>query len=172
MQITILISFDVLSIIFQTFFVRPLLLIVYTWNSSPFEVISSDCNALVVPFWQFLEGSMEVLCERVNDPRHSLLHLLNCLITTASKVSLSLRTISRVRNCHDAHLGQIVCDKDGVSLGRTSRKFLTYCLYKHMTWNSLFGQSALVFYPLYSFRTSLISLRFPAVLESIIPLKN
>ena len=40
-----------------------------------------------------LEGPMEVLlCERVNDLRHSLFHLLNCLITT----------------------GQIVCDKDGI----------------------------------------------------------
>ena len=35
---------------------------------------------------------MEVLlCERVNDLRHSLFHLLNCLLTTASKFfSLSL----------------------------------------------------------------------------------
>ena len=52
-----------------------------------FEVISSGCNALVVPFQQLLEGPMEVLlCERVNDLRHSLFHLLNCLITTASWV--------------------------------------------------------------------------------------
>ena len=30
---------------------------------------------------------MEVhLCERVNDLRHSLFHLLNCLITTASEL--------------------------------------------------------------------------------------
>ena len=43
----------------------------------PFEIISSGCNALVVPFQQFLEGPMEVLlCERVNDLRHSLFHLL------------------------------------------------------------------------------------------------
>ena len=52
----------------------------------PFEVISSGCNALV-PFQQLLEGSVEVLlCERVNDLRHSLFHLLNCLITTASEL--------------------------------------------------------------------------------------
>ena len=45
----------------------------------PFEVISSSCNALFVPFQQLLEGPMEVLlCERVNDLRHSLFHLLNC----------------------------------------------------------------------------------------------
>ncbi len=57
---------------------------------------------------------MEVLLyERVNDLRHSLFHLLNCLITTASKLS-KIWTIGRLRNCLDAHLGQIVCDKDGV----------------------------------------------------------
>ena len=39
----------------------------------------------VVPFQQLLEGPMEVfLCERVNDVHHSLFHVLNCLITTAS----------------------------------------------------------------------------------------
>ena len=53
----------------------------------PFEVISSGYNALVVPFQQLLERPMEVLlCERVNDLRHSLFHLLNCLITTASEL--------------------------------------------------------------------------------------
>ena len=60
----------------------------------PFEVISSGCNAIVVPFQQLQEGPMELLlCERVNDLCHSFFHLLNCLIMTAS--------------------GQIVCDKDG-----------------------------------------------------------
>ena len=53
----------------------------------PFEVISSGCNALVLPFQQLLEGPMEVLlCERVNDLHHSLFHLLNCLVTTASEL--------------------------------------------------------------------------------------
>ena len=58
---------------------------------------------------------MEVLLsERVNDLCHSLFHLLNCLITTASdlreypKVAGSkVWTIGMVRNCLDAHLGQI-----------------------------------------------------------------
>ena len=65
---------------------------------------------------------MEVLlCERVNDLRHSLFYLLKCLITTASELreqpkvtGSKVWTIRRVRNCLDAHLGQIVCDKDGV----------------------------------------------------------
>ena len=44
-------------------------------------------NPVVVPFQQFLEGPMEIfLCERVNHLRHSLFHLLNCLIMTASEL--------------------------------------------------------------------------------------
>ncbi len=65
---------------------------------------------------------MEVLlCECVNDLRYSFFHLLNCLITTAyelrekSKVTGSkVWTIGKLRNCLNAHLRQIVCDKDGV----------------------------------------------------------
>ena len=65
---------------------------------------------------------MEVLlCEHVNDLRHNLFQLLNCLITTASELreqpkdtGTKVWTIGRVRNCLDAHLGQIVCNKDGV----------------------------------------------------------
>ena len=53
----------------------------------PFEIISSGCNALVVPFQKLLEGPMEALLyERVNDLCHSLFHLLNCLIMTASEL--------------------------------------------------------------------------------------
>ena len=65
---------------------------------------------------------MEVLlCERVNDLRQSLFHLLNCLITKASEIreypkvtGSKVWTKGRLRNCLDAHIGQIVCDKDGV----------------------------------------------------------
>ena len=52
----------------------------------PFEVISSGCNVLVLPFIQLLDSPIEVLCERVNDLRHILFHLLNCLITIASEL--------------------------------------------------------------------------------------
>ena len=107
---------------FPDFFVWALLLIVHTWNSSPFEAISSGCNALFVPFQQLLVGPMEVLwCESVNDLRQSLFHLLNCLITTASELwkwskvtGSKVWTIGKLRNFLDAHLGQIVCAKDGV----------------------------------------------------------
>ena len=65
---------------------------------------------------------MEVLlCDRINNLRHSLFHLFNCLITTASELreqpkvtESNVWTIGRVTNCVDAHLGQIVCNKDGV----------------------------------------------------------
>ena len=44
-------------------------------------------NALIVPFQQILEGSMEVLlCERVSDLRHSHFYLLNCLITKTTEL--------------------------------------------------------------------------------------
>ncbi len=80
-------EYEVHTISFQTFFVWALLLIVTHETLVPFEVISSGCNELVVPFQQLLEGPMEILlCERVNDLRHSLFHLLNCLITTASEL--------------------------------------------------------------------------------------
>ena len=53
----------------------------------PLDVISSGCNAFVVLFQQLLEGAIELLlCERVNDLRHSRFQLLNCLITTASEL--------------------------------------------------------------------------------------
>ena len=44
-------------------------------------------NTLVVPIQHLLQGPMEViLCESINDLGHSLFHLLNCLITTASEL--------------------------------------------------------------------------------------
>ena len=58
----------------------------------PFEVISSGYTAFAVPFQQLLEGPIEVLlCDRVKDLRHSLFHLLNSLMTTASKFFLELK---------------------------------------------------------------------------------
>ena len=65
---------------------------------------------------------MEVLLrERVNDLRHSLFYLLNSLITTISELreypkvtGSKVWTIGRLRNCFHVHLGQIVCDKDGI----------------------------------------------------------
>ena len=69
-----------------------------------------------------MDGPMEVLLRQcANDLRHRLFHPLNCLITAVSelkelpKVTGSKAwTIGRMRNCLNAHIGQIVCDKDGV----------------------------------------------------------
>ena len=73
---------------FPDFFVLAILLIVHTSKSIPLEVISSGCNAFVVPIQQLLEDPMEVLlCERSNDLRHSLFHLFNSLLTTASELT-------------------------------------------------------------------------------------
>ena len=62
-----------------------------------------------------------LLCDRVNDLRHSLFHHLNCLIKTASELrelpkvtGSKFWTVGTVRNCFDAHIGQIAWDKDGV----------------------------------------------------------
>ena len=79
--------YEVHTISFQTFFVRHFYWEYTHENLFTFEVISSGSNALVVSFQQLLQGPIEVLlCERVNDLRHSLFHLLNCLITTDSEL--------------------------------------------------------------------------------------
>ncbi len=45
----------------------------------------------------------------------SAVHRFNHYTTRTSKVTgRKVWTIGKVRNCLDAHLGQIVCDKDGV----------------------------------------------------------
>ena len=110
------------SKIFQTFFVWALSLIVHTWNYSHLRnnLLRLQCPCCTVPI---TSGRLH-RSPLVNDLCHSLFHLLNCLITTASKFFLELRspkvigskvwTIGRLTNCVDAHLGQIVCDKDGV----------------------------------------------------------
>ena len=86
--------YEVHTISFQTFFfVWALLLIVHTWNFSPLRS-NLGCNALVVSFKQLLEDLMEVLlCECVNDLRHSRFH----------QVSNSV-WLSASRNC--TNLGQ------------------------------------------------------------------
>ena len=82
-----ILTYEVITINFQTFFIWALLLIVDIWNSSPLRSNLPQSNTLVVPFQQLLEGPMEVLlCEHVNDLHHSLFHLLNCLITTDSEL--------------------------------------------------------------------------------------
>ena len=79
--------YKVRTIIFQTYFVWKLSLIVNTWNSSSVRSNLLRRQFIVQPFQQLLQGPMEVLLgEPVNDLRHSLFHLLNCLLTTASEL--------------------------------------------------------------------------------------
>ena len=115
-------TYAVHTISFQPFFRMGLYLIVQTWNSSPLQSNLLRLQCTWGTFQKLLEGPMEVLlCERINNLRHNLFHLLNCLMTTASELweypkvtGSKVWTIGRLRNCLDAHLGQIVCEKDGV----------------------------------------------------------
>ena len=136
-----------------------------------------------------------LLCERVYDLRHSLFHLLNYLITTAFELMGLIRkvtgsklwTIGRVRKCRDAHLGQKVCDKDGI---------VDWCRIVDPIWRvhaSFDGISSWIpFKPQHSNPkpnlnplvnqlwcidfltpcTLLITHRLPGFLESLMPLKN
>ena len=78
---------EVHTISFKIFFHMGILLIVHTWNSSPLRsnLLRLQCTSCTVPT---TSGSpMEfLLCERVNDLRHSLFYLRNCLMTTASEL--------------------------------------------------------------------------------------
>ena len=69
---------------FPDFFVWALLLIVHSWNSISLRcnLLRLQCNCCAVPTTY---GRPHV-CERVNDLRHSLFYLLNCLITIASEL--------------------------------------------------------------------------------------
>ena len=133
---------------------------------------------------------MEVLlCERVYDLRNSLFHLINCLITTASELrewpkvtGSKVWTIGRVRNCLDAYLGQIVCDKYGVVLMEMPLTRFEECwplpsesLPQHSNPNPnpkpLANQLWCIDF--LTPPTPLItSHRLPAFLESLMPLKN
>ena len=76
----------------QCSLIQELMLYMFERGHSTTEATKNICCAkgegavnVLVPFQQLLGGPMEfLLCERVNDFRHSLFHHLNCLIKTAS----------------------------------------------------------------------------------------
>ena len=106
----------------------------------PFEVISSGCNALVVPFQQFLEGPVEVLlCERVNDFRHSLFHLLNCLIATASELQDGRKAVWSIPYASEAFFPSL---KHNFSAYRSSKvSSRPDCIFEiHQLWQSGFSR--------------------------------
>ena len=116
------IIYELHTISFRTFFVWALLLTAHTWNSSPLRSnllrLQSTCCTVPRTSGRPLEV---LLCECVKDLPHSLFHLLNCPITTASELrerpkvtGSKVWIIERAWNCLAAYLGQIVCDKDGV----------------------------------------------------------
>ena len=84
----------------------------------PFEVISSGCNALVVPFQQFWNPPWKFSCVRMSLTfvhRPSFIFSI-VLIMTACELRESAKghrgarsgTIGRMKNCLDVQLGQIV----------------------------------------------------------------
>ena len=114
--------YEVHTISFQTFFVWALLLLVHTWNSSPLRnnLLQLQCTCCSVPItsgrphrsllvWACQWPSSQPLSSPQLSHNDSL-WAWGLKKNTGSKVW----TIGRVRNCLDAHLGQIVCDKDGV----------------------------------------------------------
>ena len=142
---------------------------------------------------------MEVLlCQRVSDLCHSLFHLPNCLIMIACELwekpkvtGGKVWTIGRVTNCLDTHLGQIVCDKNGVVdwcivLVEMPLSRFEECWplpYGISSWTPLKPQHSnpnpnplanqLWCIDFFTPRTPLIlPHRLPAFLESLMPLKN
>ena len=79
--------YEMHTISFQSFFVWALLLIVHTWKLSPLRsnLLWLQCTCSTVPT-TYRRPHESALCERGNNLRHSLFHLLNCLITTASEL--------------------------------------------------------------------------------------
>ena len=91
---------------FQDFFVWALLLIVHTWNSSPLRsnLLWLQCTCCTVP--------------TTSGRPHGSPLVWACQWSSSQSLSSpqlsKVWTIGRVTNCVHAHLGQIVCDKDGV----------------------------------------------------------
>ena len=108
-------TYEVHTISFQTFFIWALLLIEHTWNSSPLQsnLLQLQCTCTVPttsggPYEHSLVWACQwPLSQPLSSPQLS--HNVS-LWVTGSKVWIT----GRLRNCLDTHLGQIVCDKDGV----------------------------------------------------------
>ena len=107
---------------FPDFFVWALLLIVPTWNSSPLRsnLLRLQCTSCTVPkttgrphgsplMWAWQWPSSQAL----SSPQLSHNDSLWAEGITKSHRDQGLDSWT-VRNCLDTHLGQIVCDRDGV----------------------------------------------------------
>ena len=105
---------------FPDFFVWAFLLIVHTWNSSPFRstLLRLQCTCCTVPttsgrphgsplVWTCQWPSSQPVSSPQFSHNDSSLNLGNKLNVTGSKVW----ALGRLRNCLDAHLSQIVCTR-------------------------------------------------------------
>ena len=100
---------------FPDFFVWALLLIVQTWNTIPLRsnLLQLQCTSCTVPKTSGRSHGSPLVwaCQWPSPQPLSSPQLASKLSeVTGSKVW----TIGRLGNCLDVHLGQIVCDKDGV----------------------------------------------------------
>ena len=119
--INTILTYEVHIISFQTFFIWTILSIWHTWNSSPLRSnrLRLQCDRTVPTTSGRPRGSPLVRAcqwlssQSLTSPQlshnDSFFHR-ELAKDTGSKVW----TTRRLRNCFHAHLGQIVCDKDGV----------------------------------------------------------
>ena len=108
---------------FQTFFVLALFLIVHTWNSSLLRsnLLQLQCTCCTIPTTSGRPHGSPIVwaCQwpsshPLSSPQLSHNDSLWAWEITKSHRKQSLDYGWGVRNCLDTHLGQIVCDKDGV----------------------------------------------------------
>ena len=103
---------------FLDFFVWARLLSVHTWNSCPLRnnLLRLQCTCYTVPPPSGrLRGSPLVwACQWPSPQPFSPPQLSHNDSLWAKGITKRHREPRRVRNCLDAHIGQIVCDKDGV----------------------------------------------------------
>ena len=113
--------YEVPSISFQTFFVWALLLIVHTWNSSALRsnlpwlrcTCTVPTNSGRPHGSPFVWGCQWSSSRPLSSPQLS--HNDNLLVFPWDYwITKSHWTKGRATNCLDTHLGQIVCEKDGV----------------------------------------------------------
>ena len=104
---------------FPDFFIWALLLIVHTWNSSPLRcnLLRLQCTCCTIPTTSGTPHGIPLVwaCQwPSSQPLSSLQLSHNELMEWAKVTESKVWAIGSVRNCPDAHLAQIVCDKDGV----------------------------------------------------------
>ena len=109
--------YDVHTISLHTFFVWVLYLIVHTWNLSPLRsnLLRLQCTCTVPTTSGSPHRSPLVwACQWPSSQPLSSPQLSHNDREKPKVKGSKVLTIGSLRNCLDAHLSQIVCDKDGV----------------------------------------------------------